>query len=88
MPFREWIHSGGSNLEMENGEERREGQTEENDTDLCRGHVPSPFVQRVGMASKMGNLSPVYGYAAQGPNPCNTPLGSPTDSGHIAASCI
>ena len=23
MPFREWIHSGGSNLEMENGEEER-----------------------------------------------------------------
>ena len=61
MPFREWIHSGGSNLEMENGEKRRgekRGTEEENDTDLCRGHVPSPFVQRVGMTPKMDNLIP------------------------------
>ena len=37
MPFREWIRSGESNLEMENG-----GEETVNDTDLCRGHVPSP----------------------------------------------
>ena len=49
MPFREWIHSGGSNLEeMENGGEE-EGTV--NDTDLCRGRVANrgtrraPFVQ-------------------------------------------
>ena len=47
MPFREWIRSGESNLEMENG-----GEETVNDTDLCRGHVPSSqassFVLRVG----------------------------------------
>ena len=46
MPFREWIRSGESNLEMENG-----GEETVNDTDLCRGRVANrgtrraPFVQ-------------------------------------------
>ena len=48
--------------EKRRGGKRREGQTEENDTDLCRGHVPSPFVRRVGMTPKMDNLSLVHSY--------------------------
>ena len=55
MPFREWIHSAESNLEMENGEE---GTV--NDTDLCRGHVPCLCAARpsfIGMTQKRALLS-------------------------------
>ena len=58
MPFREWIHSGESNLEMENGEEGEEGTV--NDTDLCRGHVPCLCAARpsfIGMTPKRATLS-------------------------------
>ena len=48
MPFREWIHSGGSNLEeMENGGGREEEGTV-NDTDLCRGRVPNRGTRKEG----------------------------------------
>ena len=55
MPFREWIHSAESNLEMENGEEGTG-----NDTDLCRGHVPSLCAARpsfIGMTPTRASLS-------------------------------
>ena len=44
MPFREWIHSGESNLEMENGEE---GTV--NDTDLCRGRTGSQPLSEISL---------------------------------------